>query len=74
MQAVGMEQAKALEKADVKVISNSSGPAEGLSNVMELFSSSGGMKVGAMLEGLSQTETGKALLAKAGLGTDQQSG
>lgn len=73
MQAVGMEQAKALENADVKVISNSSGPAEGLSNVMELFSSGGGMKIGAMLEGLSQTETGKALLTKAGLTEESKS-
>lgn len=69
-QAVGMEQAKALEKADVKIISNSSGPVEGLNSVLDLFSSGGGMKVGAMLEGLSQTEAGKALLTKAGIGSE----
>ena len=72
-QAVGMEQAKALEKADVKIISNSSGPVEGLNSVLDLFSSGGGMKVGAMLEGLSQTEAGKALLTKAGIGSETKS-
>lgn len=72
-QAVGMEQAKALEKADVKIISNSSGPVEGLNSVLDLFSSGGGMKVGAMLEGLSQTDAGKALLTKAGIGSETKS-
>lgn len=61
-QAVGMEQAKALEKADIKIISNTGSPTAGLSNVRDLFSSEGGMKVGAMLEGLAATEKGKAVL------------
>lgn len=66
-QAVGMEQAKALEKADVKIISNTGEPTAGLTNVMDLFSSKGGTKVGAMLEGLAQTEKGEALLKTIGL-------
>lgn len=66
-QAVGMEQAKALEKADVKIISNTGEPTTGLTNVMDLFSSKGGTKVGAMLEGLAQTEKGEALLKTIGL-------
>lgn len=66
-QIVGVEQAKALTKADVKVISNSGGPVEGMSNVMELFSSRGGTNVTAMLEGLAQSEQGARLLEKFGI-------
>ncbi len=61
-QAVGMKQAEALQKAEVKIISNTSSPTEGLSNVMDIFSSKGGVQVGAMLEGLANTDTGKALI------------
>jgi flotillin len=63
-QAVGIEQAKALSNADVKVISNTGNPTEGLTNVMDLFSSKGGTQVGAMLEALSNTDQGQALLSK----------
>lgn len=66
-QAVGMEQAKALEKADIKIISNAGTPSAGINSVSELFTSQGGVQIGAMLEGLAQSETGKALLAKTGL-------
>lgn len=62
-QAIGMEQAKALEKAEIKIISNTgASPASGLNNVRELFSSEGGMKLGAMLEGLATTDKGEAVL------------
>lgn len=63
-QAVGIAQASALEKADVKVISNTGSPTAGINNVMDLFSSRGGTELGAMLEGLSQTEVGQALVSK----------
>ena len=61
-QAVGTAQAKALEKADVKVISNTGSPTSGVSKVMDLFSSKGGTELGAMLEGLAQTEAGGKLI------------
>ena len=64
---VGMEQAKALTDADVKIIANTGNPVEGMSNVMDLFSSRGGTNVSAMLEGLAQSEEGQKLLAKFGL-------
>lgn len=67
-QAVGMEQAKALAAADIKVISNTDSPVTGLTNVMDLFSSKGGTAVGAMLEGLANTETGQEVVSKV-LGT-----
>jgi flotillin len=63
-QAVGMEQAKALEAANVKIIANSGTPSAGLTNVMDLFSSKGGTELGAMLEGLAQTESGQQLIRK----------
>lgn len=63
-QAVGVEQAKALEHADVKVISNTGNPTEGLKSVMDLFSSRGGTELGSMLTALGQTETGAALIEK----------
>jgi flotillin len=63
-QAIGVEQAKALEKADIKIISNSGNPVSGVSTVRDLFSSSGGTQIGAMLEGVAQTDVGKDLLNK----------
>jgi flotillin len=66
-QAVGMEQAKALEQADIKVISNVGTPPEGLSNVMDLFSAKGGMALGQALEAISNTPTGKAITEKLGI-------
>lgn len=62
--SVGIEQAKALANADVKVITNSEKPGTGLTDVMDLFSSKGGIQVGAMLDGLAATETGKKLVSK----------
>ena len=64
---IGIEQALALRNADIKVITNSGAPAQGLTNVMDLFSSKGGTEVGAMMEGLAQTEKGQQLLTAVGL-------
>lgn len=64
-QAIGVAQASALQKADVKVIANTgSNVGAGLTNVMDLFSSGGGQQVGAMLEGLANTEKGSELVNK----------
>ena len=63
-QVVGVEQAQALQKADVKVISNAGEPVAGVNKVMDLFSSNGGTNIAAMLEGIGQTEVGKNLLDK----------
>jgi len=61
---VGKEQAKALQRADVKVISNTGDVVNGVDNVMELFSSKGGTSVGAMLEAAAQTPAGAAVINK----------
>ena len=56
---VGMEKAKALTKADVKVIANAESPTGGIGKAMDLFSSKGGMSLGTMLEGFKNTDAGK---------------
>lgn len=66
-QAVGIEQAKALHSADLKIIANSGNVENGMKSLMDIFSSNGGTHIGAMLEGFAQTEKGAALLDKAGL-------
>lgn len=66
-QAVGLEQAKALDKANIKIIANTGEPVKGISDVMDLFTSKGGTNIGAMLEGLAQTDQGQAFLSKVGM-------
>lgn len=68
---VGIEQAKALTSADVKIIANTGNPVDGVTNVMELFTSKGGTNVSAMLEGLAQSDKGKQLLDKFGISQDK---
>lgn len=63
-QAVGVEQAKALESADLKVIANNGTVTGGISSLGDILSSGGGTNIGALLEGLVQTPTGKALVDK----------
>lgn len=68
---VGMEQAKALHKSNIKVIANASSPNAGISNVMDMFSSNGGTQIGAMLEGFAQTEIGEKILTKVGVKNEE---
>lgn len=68
-QHVGMEQAKALEAANIKIIANAGDPVGGMKSVMDMFSSKGGLQLGAMFEGLANTDTGAAVLNKLGVKT-----
>jgi flotillin len=61
---VGGEQAKALQAADVKVISNTGKPGDGMSSVMDLFSSNGGTNLAASVEAFGQSPLGKAIIDK----------
>jgi flotillin len=63
-QAIGVEQAKNLGKADIKVIANAGSVDSGVKNVMDLFTPKGGTAVGGALEALANTEAGKQLLEK----------
>ena len=64
VQAVGIAQSVALEKADVKVIANSGDAAKGLGGVGGMLSSTGGTQLAGMLEALAQTPYGQQLVEK----------
>ena len=70
-QTIGVAQATALEKADIKIIANSGDVSSGISKIGDIFSAKGGTNIGAMLEGLAQTDTGKALISKVTGATGQ---
>lgn len=73
-QAVGIEQAKALQAADIKVIANTGEVVGGVTKVMDLFTSKGGTQLGAMVEALKQTPAGAAIVSRlAGNGTGAES-
>jgi flotillin len=59
---VGGEQAKALQAADVKVIANTGSAGEGVTQVMDLFTSKGGTHLAASVEAFAQSPLGKALV------------
>ncbi|MGZ4850460.1 MAG: SPFH domain-containing protein [Candidatus Bathyarchaeia archaeon] len=64
-QAIGVAQAQALSKAEVKVIANTGDKvSNGLNSVMDLFSAAGGTAVGSALEALTQTPAGAAVVNK----------
>ena len=66
-QAVGTAQAEALSTADLKIIANAGSAQEGIESIGQLFTSNGGTKIGALLEGLKNTPAGKDLLNKVGI-------
>lgn len=63
-QAIGIEQAKNLGRAEIKVIANAGSVDSGVKSVMDLFSAKGGTAVGSALEALSNTPVGKTILDK----------
>lgn len=65
--AVGSKQAEALKAADIKVIANAGKPSEGMTNVMDLFTTKGGTDLAGMVEAFAQTPFGSAVLAKLGV-------
>ncbi len=54
-EVVDLEKAKALSKADVKVISTGANGGEGVKSFMDLFSANGGTNIGAMVEAAKNT-------------------
>jgi flotillin len=67
VQHVGVAQAEALKAAGIKIIANTGNPVEGVSNVMDLFSSKGGTQISGLMEALAQSDAGAALLKKFGI-------
>ena len=64
---VGIANAGALTAANIKVIANSGDAASGISSIGEILGATGGMKLGALLEGFANTEVGAAALARVGV-------
>lgn len=64
-EAIGVEQAKALSSADLKILANSGNVQTGLKSFTDILTTSkGGNAVGNALEGLSQTPLGQQLISK----------
>lgn len=63
-QIVGIEQAKALASADLKIITNAGDPVSGVNKVMDLFSAKGGTELAGMLEAFVQSEEGQRVVNK----------
>lgn len=61
-QVVGIEQAKALTAAEIKVIANAGGVVDGVKNVMDLLTPKGGLQLGAMVEAFKNTEVGADII------------
>jgi flotillin len=67
-EVVGVENAKALQAAGIKVIANTgTNITDGVQSVSDLFTSKGGLAIGSTLEGLANTPGGKAALAALGV-------
>jgi flotillin len=58
-QLVGVEAARALEKAGIKVIATTGAPMDGIKSVMDLMTPKGATQLGAALESLAQTPIGE---------------
>jgi flotillin len=71
---VGKAQAENLNRADIKIITNTSdgNVGGGVSKVMDLFSPRGGTALSGMMEAFAQTDAGKSVLAKLGLHTHEE--
>lgn len=61
---VGMEMAKAMQSADLKIIANSGDIQKGMTNLGDMFTPAGGTNLTGMLAALAATEQGKALVDK----------
>lgn len=61
-QVVGVEMAKAMQTADMKVIANGGDIQQGIGKLGDMFSTNGGTKLSGMLAALGQTDEGKRLM------------
>jgi len=69
---VGIEQAKALQDANIKVIATAGSATEGVNNIGQLLTAQGGSKLGAMFESFAQTDVGRELLKTAGVNLKEE--
>jgi len=64
---VGMEMARAMQQADLKVIANSGDMQNGVASLGDMFTPAGGTRLTGMLAALAQTPEGAALIEKLGV-------
>ena len=69
---VGVENAKALTAAEIKVIATAGDASSGIASVTDVLGAKGGVQLGAMLQGFANTETGAAVLERMGVSTDSK--
>ncbi|KVP75507.1 hypothetical protein WJ96_07310 [Burkholderia ubonensis] len=60
---VGLEMARAMQHADLKVIANAGDMQQGVAKLGDIFTPAGGTKLTGMLAALGQTDEGKQLIA-----------
>ena len=71
-QAVGVEQAKNLGGAQIKIIANAGGTVQdGVKSVTDLFSAKGGQSLSSMVEAFAGTEVGQQIVTKL-MGADKK--
>lgn len=61
---VGIEQAKNLGNAEIKIFANAGNTTEGVSAVTNIFNSQTGTNIASMIEGLKSTPVGEQLIEK----------
>ena len=61
-QVVGVEMAKAMQQADMKVIANGGDIQQGIGKLGDMFTPAGGTKLSGMLAALGQTAEGKRII------------
>lgn len=61
---VGKSMAGALSAADLKIIANSGDVISGTGQLADVLNAGGGTRIAALLEGLAQTDAGKALVKR----------
>jgi flotillin len=71
-QTVGVEAAKALAEADIKIVSTSGTPMQGMKSAMDLVTPAGAAQLGAALETLSQVPAVRQVLARLNGGATTQ--
>ena len=64
MEAIGIEQAKNLGNAEIKIFANSGSVTDGVSQVGNILNSNTGLNLSSMLEAFKATEVGKQIVNK----------
>ena len=64
MERIGVEQAKNLENADIKIFANGNTIQDGVSNASKLIGSNTGFNMASMLEAFGNTPVGKQIIDK----------